>query len=89
MEDMITLIGVLEKKGYAYCVDGDVYFAINNYAQYGGLSGRNLEEMIAGARVDVNDKKKNPLDFALWKKSKEGEPFWESPWGKGPARLAY
>jgi cysteinyl-tRNA synthetase len=83
MEDMIALIGVLEKKGYAYCVDGDVYFAINNYGQYGGLSGRNLEEMIAGARVDVNDKKKNPLDFALWKKSKEGEPFWESPWGKG------
>src|SRR5664280_946906 len=83
MEEMIALIGVLEKKGYAYCVDGDVYFAINNYAQYGGLSGRNLEEMIAGARVDVNDKKKNPLDFALWKKSKEGEPSWESPWGKG------
>ena len=83
MEEMIALIGVLEKKGYAYCVDGDVYFAINSYAQYGGLSGRNLEEMIAGARIDVNDKKKNPLDFALWKKSKEGEPFWESPWGKG------
>ena len=73
----------LEEKGYAYCVDGDVYFSISNYKQYGGLSGRNLEEMIAGARVDVNDKKKNPLDFALWKKSKEGEPFWESPWGKG------
>ena len=83
MEDMIALIRVLEEKGYAYCVDGDVYFAINNYRQYGGLSGRNLEEMIAGARIDVNDKKKNPLDFALWKNSKEGEPFWESPWGKG------
>ena len=83
MEDMIALISVLEKKGYAYCVDGDVYFSISSYKNYGGLSGRNLEEMIAGARVDVNDKKKNPLDFALWKKSKEGEPFWESPWGKG------
>ena len=83
MEDMIALIVSLEKQGYAYCADGDVYFAINNYSQYGGLSGRNLEEMMAGARVDVNDKKKNPLDFALWKKSKEGEPFWESPWGKG------
>jgi len=83
MEDMIALISSLEEKGYAYCVDGDVYFAINNYGQYGSLSGRNVEEMIAGARVDVNDKKKNPLDFALWKKSKEGEPFWESPWGKG------
>ncbi|MGP8154841.1 MAG: cysteine--tRNA ligase [Smithella sp.] len=83
MEDMISLISSLEEKGYAYCVDGDVYFAIKNYGQYGSLSGRNVEEMIAGARVDVNDKKKNPLDFALWKKSKEGEPFWESPWGKG------
>jgi cysteinyl-tRNA synthetase len=83
MEEMIALISRLEEKGYAYCVDGDVYFSINNYKQYGGLSGRNLEEMIAGARVDVNDKKKNPLDFTLWKNSKEGEPFWESPWGKG------
>lgn len=83
MDDMIALISSLENKGYAYCVDGDVYFAISNYNLYGGLSGRNLEEMVAGARIDVNDKKKNPLDFALWKKSKEGEPFWESPWGKG------
>lgn len=83
MNDIIALISVLEKQGYAYSVDGDVYFSISNYGKYGGLSGRNLEEMIAGARVDVNDKKKNPLDFALWKKSKEGEPFWESPWGKG------
>ena len=83
MEDMIALIISLESKGYAYCVDGDVYFAINSYSRYGSLSGRNLEEMIAGARIDVNDKKKNPLDFALWKNSKEGEPFWESPWGKG------
>jgi cysteinyl-tRNA synthetase len=81
--EMIALISVLLDKGHAYCVDGDVYFAINNFHQYGGLSGRNLEEMIAGARVDINDKKKNPLDFALWKNSKEGEPFWESPWGKG------
>ena len=83
MDDMIALISTLEEKGYAYCVDGDVYFSISNYRQYGGLSGRNLEEMMAGARVDVNDKKRNPLDFALWKKSKEGEPFWESPWGQG------
>lgn len=83
MQEMIALIKSLEEKGYAYCVDGDVYFSIGAYKQYGGLSGRNLEEMMAGARVDVNDKKKNPLDFALWKNSKEGEPFWESPWGKG------
>jgi len=83
MAEMIALISVLLEKGHAYCVDGDVYFAINNFHQYGGLSGRNLEEMIAGARVDINDKKKNTLDFVLWKNSKEGEPFWESPWGKG------
>jgi len=83
MQEMIDLIKSLEDKGFAYCVDGDVYFSISHYKQYGGLSGRNLEEMMAGARVDVNDKKKNPLDFALWKNSKAGEPFWESPWGKG------
>jgi len=83
MKEMIALISCLEEKGFAYCVDGDVYFSISHYQQYGGLSGRNLEEMLAGARVDVNDKKRNPLDFALWKNSKEGEPFWESPWGKG------
>ncbi|HPH55658.1 MAG TPA: class I tRNA ligase family protein, partial [Smithella sp.] len=83
MQEMIALIRTLEDKGYAYCVEGDVYFSISDYKQYGGLSGRNLEEMMAGARVDVSDKKKNPLDFALWKNSKEGEPFWESPWGKG------
>jgi cysteinyl-tRNA synthetase len=83
MVDIIALISVLEKQGYAYSVNGDVYFSISSYGKYGGLSGRNLEEMIAGARVDVNEKKKNPLDFALWKKSKKDEPFWESPWGNG------
>jgi cysteinyl-tRNA synthetase len=83
MEDMIALIATLEEKGVAYSVDGDVFFAVNNFPAYGGLSGRKLDEMMAGARVDVNDKKRNPLDFVLWKKSKEGEPFWDSPWGKG------
>ncbi len=83
MADMITLIRTLEEKGIAYAVDGDVFFAVGNYPAYGGLSGRNLDEMMAGARVDVNDKKRNPLDFVLWKKSKEGEPSWESPWGAG------
>lgn len=83
MADMIALISTLEDKGIAYAVDGDVFFAVNNYPAYGGLSGRHLDEMMAGARVDVNDKKRNPLDFVLWKKSKEGEPSWESPWGKG------
>lgn len=83
MPDMIALIKILEDKGIAYCVDGDVYFSVKDYPPYGGLSGRNLDEMISGARVDVNDKKKNPLDFVLWKKSKEGEPSWDSPWGAG------
>lgn len=83
IDDMIALISVLIQKGNAYCVDGDVYFSVDKFPLYGKLSGRNLEEMVAGVRIDVNDKKKNPLDFALWKKSKEGEPFWESPWGKG------
>ena len=83
MEDMIALISALEEKGIAYAVDGDVFFAVHNFPAYGGLSGRHLDEMMAGARVDVNDKKRNPLDFVLWKKSKEGEPSWESPWGKG------
>jgi cysteinyl-tRNA synthetase len=83
IDDMISLISVLIEKGNAYCVDGDVYFAVDKFPLYGGLSGRNLEEMNAGTRIDVNDKKRNPLDFALWKKSKAGEPFWESPWGKG------
>lgn len=81
--DMIDLIGILVAKGFAYAIEGDVYFAVDRFREYGGLSGRNIEEMKAGARVDVNDKKKNPMDFALWKASKEGEPFWESPWGKG------
>ncbi len=83
MADMIALIKTLEAKGIAYAVDGDVYFSVKDYPAYGGLSGRNLDEMISGARVDVNDKKKNPLDFVLWKKSKEGEPSWDSPWGPG------
>jgi len=83
MADMIALIATLEEKGIAYSVDGDVFFAVNKFPAYGGLSGRHLDEMMAGARVDVNDKKRNPLDFVLWKKSKEGEPFWQSPWGEG------
>src|SRR4030042_3349 len=83
IDDMIALISILIQKGNAYCVEGDVNFSVDKFPLYGGLSGRNLEEMVAGARIDINDKKKNPLDFALWKKSKEGEPFWESPWGKG------
>ena len=83
IDGMIGLIQRLMERGLAYEVEGDVYYAVENFRGYGKLSGRNLDEMMAGARVDVNDKKRNPLDFALWKASKEREPGWESPWGKG------
>ncbi|MBN1546018.1 MAG: cysteine--tRNA ligase [Syntrophaceae bacterium] len=80
---MIRLIEALMQRDLAYVADGDVYFSVGSFPQYGKLSGRSLDEMMAGARVDVNEKKRNPLDFALWKASKENEPWWESPWGKG------
>ncbi|MDI7259251.1 MAG: cysteine--tRNA ligase [Thermodesulfobacteriota bacterium] len=80
---MIQLISALVEKGYAYPRDGDVFFSVEKFKDYGRLSRRNLEEMQAGARVEIDEKKNNPLDFALWKSSKPGEPFWDSPWGKG------
>jgi cysteinyl-tRNA synthetase len=80
---IIALIQKLMDKGFAYSVDGDVYFSVEKFPAYGKLSGRNLEEMQAGARVEVDERKNNPLDFALWKSSKPGEPEWDSPWGKG------
>jgi cysteinyl-tRNA synthetase len=80
---MIKLISTLIEKDLAYVVDGDVYYSVSRFPGYGKLSGRSLDEMIAGARVEVGEKKKDPLDFALWKASKPGEPSWESPWGKG------
>ena len=80
---MIELINKLIRNNLAYAVDGDVYFSVKKFKDYGKLSGRNIDEMMAGARIAVGEKKKNPLDFALWKASKEGEPWWESPWGKG------
>ncbi|HDQ04420.1 MAG TPA: cysteine--tRNA ligase [Deltaproteobacteria bacterium] len=83
IKDMVDLIDSLVRKGFAYSVDGDVYFDVEKFPDYGRNCGRNLEEMFAGARVDINEKKKNPLDFVLWKASKPGEPFWESPWGPG------
>ena len=83
IEKMINYCERLIEKGNAYAVDGDVYFRVNSFKEYGKLSGRNLEDMMAGARVDVNDKKENPLDFALWKAAKQGEPSWKSPWGQG------
>ncbi|MGI6451101.1 MAG: cysteine--tRNA ligase [Desulfitobacteriia bacterium] len=81
--EMIEIIKKLEEKGLAYNEDGDVYFAVAKFPGYGKLSGRSLEDMQAGARVDIDERKRNPMDFALWKKAKEGEPYWESPWGKG------
>ena len=67
-----------------YVIDGDgVYFDVQQYEKYGELSGQNLEDLKMGARVEINKKKRNPYDFALWKLKKEGEPAWESPWGEG------
>lgn len=83
IETMINLISDLEKKGIAYNVNGNVFFDVSKFNEYGKLSGKNINELEAGARIEINDEKKNPLDFALWKKAKEGEPSWDSPWGKG------
>jgi len=81
--DMIALVENLIEKGHAYNIGGDVYFSVDSFRNYGQLSGRPLEEMIAGARVEVDEKKKNPLDFALWKASREGEPSWDASFGAG------
>lgn len=83
MRDIVAMIETLIAKGHAYHVDGDVYFAVSSYPGYGRLSKRNLEELLAGARVEVDERKRNPMDFALWKASKPGEPAWDSPWGQG------
>jgi cysteinyl-tRNA synthetase len=83
MADIIALIDKLVKKGMAYQVDGDVYFQVEKYSAYGHLSKRKLEDLQAGARVEVDERKRNPMDFALWKSSKPGEPSWDGPWGPG------
>ncbi len=83
MDDIIRLVRVLIEKGVAYQVNGDVYFQVEKYPAYGRLSKRKLDEMQAGARVEVDERKRNPMDFALWKAAKPDEPFWESPWGRG------
>lgn len=83
IHDIIELIKKLEKKGYAYKTEDGVYFEVKKFKDYGKLSGQSLENVISGARVDVDEKKKHPEDFALWKLSKQNEPFWKSPWGKG------
>ena len=84
IDRIIEFVSKLIDTGYAYSTDaGDVYFAVEKFAEYGKLSNRNLEDAISGVRIDTEDNKKNPLDFALWKSAKPGEIFWESPWGKG------
>ena len=84
IDDIIGIVKLLVEQGHAYVADnGDVMFSIDSYPEYGRLSKQNLEKLQAGARVGVEDSKKNPLDFVLWKKSKPGEPMWDSPWGQG------
>jgi len=83
IDKMIDMVAMLVEKGIAYEIDGSIYFEISKFTEYGKLSGKQVEELQAGARVAVDEEKKNPLDFALWKKSKENEPGWDSPWGKG------
>ncbi len=81
---IIDFVQGLIDKGYAYALDnGDVYYSVRKFADYGQLSGRDINDLLSGARVEVDEKKKDPLDFALWKSAKPGEPYWESPWGKG------
>jgi cysteinyl-tRNA synthetase len=81
--DIIGTVQALLDNGFAYVVDGDVYYSVEKFPRYGMLSGRELSDMMAGARVEVDDRKHNPMDFALWKAAKPGEPSWDSPWGKG------
>lgn len=83
IDEIIDIIKTLEEKGYAYTVDGDVYYRALKFNGYGKLSHQPIDDLQSGARIAVGDKKENPLDFALWKAAKEGEPYWESPWGKG------
>jgi cysteinyl-tRNA synthetase len=80
---MVALIQRLIARGVAYALEGDVYFEVRRFPSYGKLSGKNLDELEAGARVEVDERKRDPLDFALWKASKPGEPSWPSPWGPG------
>ncbi|HIS50164.1 MAG TPA: cysteine--tRNA ligase [Candidatus Gallacutalibacter pullistercoris] len=83
IDEIIAIISKLEEKGFAYAVGGDVYFRTNKFSEYGKLSHQPLEELQAGARISVGDVKEDPMDFAVWKAAKPGEPYWESPWGHG------
>ncbi len=83
IDNIIKLVQGLIDKGFAYETGGDVYFRVEKLRDYGKLSGRKLEDMRAGSRIEVDDRKENPMDFAMWKTAKPGEPAWDSPWGKG------
>jgi cysteinyl-tRNA synthetase len=83
MDEIIGLVSTLIEKGHAYEADGDVFFDVSSFPKYGALSKQSLEELQSGARIEINERKKHPLDFALWKAKKEGEPSWPSPWGEG------
>jgi cysteinyl-tRNA synthetase len=83
MAEIINMIKILETKKYAYNINGNVFYDVRKFNNYGKLSGKNIDDLESGSRVEINEDKKNPLDFSLWKKAKEGEPFWESPWGNG------
>ncbi len=83
IDGMLDMVSSLIEQGKAYEAEGDVYFSVRNFAEYGKLSGHRLDDLKAGARVEPGEHKRDPLDFALWKKSKPGEPSWDSPWGPG------
>ncbi|ADL67980.1 cysteinyl-tRNA synthetase [Thermoanaerobacterium thermosaccharolyticum DSM 571] len=83
IDDIINFVKKLIDKGFAYVLNGDVYYDTTKFKEYGKLSHKNIDELKAGARIEVNEDKKNPTDFVLWKAAKEGEPYWDSPWGKG------
>lgn len=83
IDGMLAMVQTLIERGHAYEVEGDVYFDVLSFKEYGKLSGKDVESLQSGARVDVDERKKSPLDFALWKAAKPGEPSWKSPWGQG------
>ncbi|RBP44858.1 cysteine--tRNA ligase [Garciella nitratireducens] len=83
ISEIIHMIEILEQKGLAYCVNGNVYYRVTKFKEYGKLSKQNIQDLDMGARIKVNDEKEHPMDFALWKKQKPGEPAWNSPWGLG------
>ncbi|UCH66510.1 MAG: cysteine--tRNA ligase [Ignavibacterium sp.] len=83
MDDILGMIETLEEKDYAYNINGNVFYDVSKFEEYGRLSGKKIEELETGARVEVNEEKRNPLDFSLWKKAKEGDPYWDSKWGRG------